>query len=45
MFVALVARADIDFIALDKGEITVRKAVDILIQRWKSMLIMDFIIC
>lgn len=32
MFVALVARTDVDFIALDKGEITVRKAVDMLIQ-------------
>ena len=36
MFVALVARADIDFIALDKGEITVRKAVDILIQKMEE---------
>lgn len=32
MFAALVARADIDFIALDKGELSLRKAVDILIQ-------------
>ena len=36
MFVALVARADIDFIALDKGEITARKAVDILIQKMEE---------
>ena len=32
MFAALIARADIDFIALDKGELSLRKAVDILIQ-------------
>ncbi len=32
IFIALVAKTDIDFIALDKGEITVRKAVDMLIQ-------------
>lgn len=30
IFIALVAKSDIDFIALDKGEITLRKAVDIL---------------
>lgn len=30
IFAALVARSDVDFIALDKGEITNRKAVDIL---------------
>ena len=36
MFVALVARADIDFIALDKGEITARKAVDIHIQKMEE---------
>lgn len=36
IFVALVARADIDFIALDKGEITARKAVDILIQKMEE---------
>ena len=36
MFVALVARADIDFIALDKGEITTRKVVDILIQKMEE---------
>lgn len=32
IFTALVAKSDIDFISLDKGEITERKAVDILIQ-------------
>lgn len=32
IFTALVARTDIDFIKLDKGEITPRKAVDMLIQ-------------
>jgi len=32
IFVALVARTDIDFIALEKDEITSRKAVDMLIQ-------------
>lgn len=32
IFTALVARTDIDFIALDKGELSLRKAVDILIQ-------------
>lgn len=32
IFVALVARTDIDLIALDKGEITLRRAVDMLIQ-------------
>ncbi len=31
IFTALVAKTDIDFIALDKGEITARKAVDMLI--------------
>ena len=31
MFAALVARTDIDFIALDKGELTARKVVDALI--------------
>ena len=30
MFIALVAKTDIDFIALDKEEITSRKAVDLL---------------
>ncbi|MBO4574629.1 MAG: glycoside hydrolase family 15 [Bacteroidales bacterium] len=32
IFTALIARTDIDFIALEKGEITSRKAVDMLIQ-------------
>ena len=32
IFTALIAKTDIDFIALDKGEITVRKTVDMLIQ-------------
>ena len=32
IFIALVARTDIDFIALEKGEMTSRKAVDMLIQ-------------
>lgn len=32
IFTALVARTDIDFIALEKGEITSRKAVDMLMQ-------------
>ena len=32
MFAALIARSDIDFIALDKGDLSLRKAVDILIQ-------------
>lgn len=36
MFVALVAKADIDFIALEKGEITARKAVDILVQKMEE---------
>lgn len=30
IFAALVAKSDIDFIALEKGEMTIRKAVDIL---------------
>lgn len=30
IFAALVAKSDVDFIALEKGEITIRKAVDIL---------------
>lgn len=33
IFAALVARTDIDFIALDKGELSVRKAVDMLIDK------------
>lgn len=32
IFAALVARSDIDFIALDKGDLSLRKAVDKLIQ-------------
>lgn len=32
IFTALIAKTDIDFIALDKGEITARKTVDMLIQ-------------
>lgn len=32
IFTALIARTDIDFIALEKGEITTRKAVDMLMQ-------------
>lgn len=32
LFTALVARTDIDFIALEKGEMTPRKAVDMLMQ-------------
>ncbi len=32
IFTALVARTDIDFIALEKGELTSRKAVDLLMQ-------------
>ena len=33
IFAALIARTDIDLIALDKGEITVRKVVDSLIEK------------
>jgi len=36
MFAALVARTNIDFIALDKGEITSRKVVDDLIQKMEE---------
>lgn len=32
IYIALVARTDLDFIALEKGDITSRKAVDMLIQ-------------
>jgi hypothetical protein len=32
IFIALIARTDVDFIALDKGEITPNKAVDMLMQ-------------
>lgn len=36
MFAALIARTDIDFIALDKGEITPRKAVDALVEKMEG---------
>lgn len=36
MFAALIARTDIDFIALDKGEITPRKVVDDLITKMEE---------
>ena len=36
MFAALIARTDIDFIALDKGEITPRKVVDMLIDKMEQ---------
>lgn len=36
MFAALIARTDIDFLALDKGEITNRKAVDMLIEKMEQ---------
>ena len=36
MYAALIARTDIDFIALDKGEITPRKAVDMLIDKMEQ---------
>lgn len=36
MFAALVAKTDIDLIALDKGEITVRKVVDQLIDKMEQ---------
>lgn len=36
IFAALIARTDVDFIALDKGEITVRKAVDQLIDKMEQ---------
>lgn len=36
MFAALIARTDIDFIALDKGEITPRKVVDALINKMEE---------
>lgn len=32
IFIALVARTDIDFISLEKGDMTLRKAVDMLMQ-------------
>lgn len=36
IFAALVARTDIDFIALDKGQITARKAVDQLTEKMEQ---------
>ena len=36
IFAALVARTDIDFIALDKGELSPKKAVDILIDKMEQ---------
>lgn len=36
MFAALIARTDVDFIALDKGEITSRKVVDELITKMEE---------
>ena len=36
MFAALIARTDIDFLALDKGELTNRKAVDMLIEKMEE---------
>lgn len=36
MFAALIARTDIDFIALDKGQITSRKAVDMLMDKMEQ---------
>ena len=36
MYAALIARTDIDFIALDKGDITPRKAVDMLVDKMEQ---------
>lgn len=36
IFAALVARTEIDFIALDKGDITVRKVVDMLVEKMEQ---------
>ncbi len=36
LFAALVARTDIDFIALDKGQITEKKVVDLLIEKMEQ---------
>lgn len=36
IFAALIAKSDIDFIALDKGLMTVRKAADILIEKMEQ---------
>lgn len=36
MFAALIARTDIDFLALDKGELTSRKVVDKLMDKMEQ---------
>lgn len=36
IFAALIARTDVDFIALDKGEITAKKVVDMLIEKMED---------
>lgn len=36
IFAALIARTDVDLIALDKGETTVRKVVDLLIEKMEQ---------
>lgn len=36
MFAALIARTDIDFIALDRGQLTLRKAVDALVEKMEE---------
>ena len=36
MFAALIARTDIDFLALDKGELTSRKVVDQLMDKMEQ---------
>lgn len=36
MFMALVAKTEVDWIALDKGEITSRKVVDLLIDKMEQ---------
>jgi hypothetical protein len=36
IFMSLVAKSDVDFIALEKGDITPRKAVDILIEKMEE---------
>jgi hypothetical protein len=36
IFAALIAKTDIDLVALDKGEITVRKVVDLLIEKMEQ---------
>ena len=45
IFAALIARTDIDLIALDKGEISARKVVDSLWKRWSSMQTLGSHIC